>query len=203
MGESVPSPVGVGSDRSGAFWRYGLGFVAVFTVVFILGDHFFHVRTGILTYHWEPKFDGQSVGSLIFWLTLAASGWPGFWLLARFWDDEDPPTWGYVALCFAISTVTYWASGAYGYSHYWTFFWVVTGVLAARVLLEGRGHPVAMLVACCYLIGGAVIEAIFIKMGMHTYARPDVLGMPAWLFVFFPFGAFLGVAWGRKARAAT
>jgi hypothetical protein len=202
MDASALPPAEVNSNRSSAFWRYGFWFVVVFTVVFILGDHFFHVRTGILTYNWEPKFDGQSVGSVIFWLTLAVSGWPGFWLLARFWDGDDPPSWTYVALCLAISTVTYWASGAYGYSHYWAFFWVVTAVLVARVLVEGRGHHVAMLVACFYLLGGAVIEAVFIKLGMHDYARPDVLGMPAWIFVFFPFGAFLGVAWARKARAA-
>jgi hypothetical protein len=173
----------------------------VFTVVFLLGDHFFHVRTGILTYNWQPKIDGQSVGSLVFWLVLATSGWLGFWWLARFWDSDAPPSWCYVAVCFAASIATYAASGRYGYSHYWSFFWIVTGILVVRVLVEGRRHLLAMLLACAYVGGGAIIEATFIYLGMHSYTRPDLLGMPAWIFVFFPYGAFFGVAWARKARA--
>lgn len=192
----------MGTSSFGAFVRYGVSFVMVFTVVFLLGDHFFHVRTGILTYLWEPQVDGQSVGSVLFWLTLAISGWPGFWMLAKFWDDDPSPSWSYVALCFAISLVTYAASGQYGYSHYWLFFWVVAAILVVRIVVEGRGHVLAMLLACGYLLGGAAIEVIFIQLGMHEYERPDVLGMPAWIYVFFPFGAFLGVAWARKARAA-
>jgi hypothetical protein len=192
----------LGQSPSAAFWRYGLSFVVVFTVVFILGDHFFHVRTGILTYRWEPMVDGQSVGSVGFWLLLAVSGWPGFWLLARFWDGDAPPSWGYVALCFAISTTVYAASGQYGYSHYWTYFWVLSVILLVRILVEGRGHVLAMVLSCGYLLGGWAIEALFIKMGMHDYTRPDVLWMPAWLPVLFAYGAFLGVAWARKARAA-
>lgn len=202
MSSSPVQPVEVDRSSWSSFWRHGAGFVVVFTVVFILGDHFFHVRTGILTYRWEPMIDGQSVAAVIFWLMLAISGWPGFWLLARFWDGDPEPSWGYVALCFAISTVTYAASGEFGYSRYWTFFWVVAGILVLRILVEGRGHLLAMVLACVYLLGGAIIEAVFIYLGMHEYARPDVLGMPAWLFVFFPFGAFLGVGWARKARAA-
>ena len=173
METSSRAPVEMSSTRSGAFWRHGFWFVVVFTVVFILGDHFFHVRTGILTYRLGTE-DRRAVSRIgDFWMFLAVSGWPGFWLLARFWDGDAPPAWSYVALCFAISTVTYWASGAYGYSNYWTFFWIVTGVLVARVLIEGRGHHLAMVLACFYLLGGAVIEAVFIKLGMHDYARPS------------------------------
>jgi hypothetical protein len=191
-----------GANRSTA-WRYGFCFVVAFTVWFCLGDHFFHVRTGILTYHWAPMIDGQSVGTLGFMLLLAVVGWVGYWWLAAFWDSEPPPSWGYIAYTLAAMTVVYYASGQFGSSHHWMFFWVTAGLLALRVLVEGRGHLLATLLACFFLLGGWFTEGLFILMGMHSYAQPDVFGMPAWLIVQFPHGLFFGIACARKARAAS
>jgi hypothetical protein len=202
MYSSSVQPVATGPNRSTAFWRGGIFFILAFTVWGCLGDHFFHVRTGTLTYHWAPMIDGQSVAVAGFFLFLAVVGWVGYWRLAAFWDGAAPPSWGYVAYSLVAMTAVYAASGQYGDSHHWVFFWAAAGLLAVRVVAEGRGHLRATLLACLFLLGGWFAEGVVIYMGMFDYARPDVFGMPAWLIVQYPHGAFFGLACARKARTA-
>jgi hypothetical protein len=171
-------------------------------VWFCLGDHFFHVRTGTLTYHWEPTIDGQSIAIAAFFFTLAVVGWLGYWWFAGFWDGDAPPSWGYIAFTLVAVTVLYWASGRYGNSHPWTFFWAVAGLWVLRVLIEGRGHPLATIAASLFVTTAVFAEAFVIYLGMWDYAQPDVMGIPAWLIPQYLHGAFLGLAVARKARAA-
>ena len=201
MNSSSVQSVATGRNRSTA-WRYGISFIVAFTVWFCLGDHFFHVRTGILTYHWKPMIDGQSVAIAAFFFALTVVGWLGYWWFAKFWDGEAPPSWGYVASTLVALTVLYAASGQYGNSHPREFFWVVAGLWVLRVLVEGRGHPLATIAACLFVTCAVFAEAAVIFLGMWDYARPDVLGIPAWLIPQYLHGAFLGVAVARKARAA-
>lgn len=201
MDSASAQSVATGPRRSAA-WRYGIAFIVGFAMWFVLGDHFFHVRTGTLTYHWEPMIGGQSIAIVAFFLTLSVIGWLGYWWFAAYWDGDAPPSWGYVAFNLVALTVLYWASGRYGDNHPWEFIWVVGGVWVLRVLVEGRGHALATIAACLFVTGGVFAEAAVIFLGMWDYAQPDVLGIPAWLIPQYLHGAFLGLAFARKARAA-
>lgn len=194
-------PVATSVNRPMA-WRYGISFIVGFTAWFCLSDHFFHVRTGILSYHWAPMIDGQSVAIAGFFLFLGIVGWVGYWWLAAFWDGNPAPSWGYIAYTLAAMTALYYASGQFGNTHHWPFFWAVAALLMLRVLVEGRGHLLATLLACLFLLGGWFAEGIVIYMGMLDYAQADLFGMPAWLMVQYPHGLFFGMACARKARAA-
>lgn len=182
--------------------RFLVGIWIVLTVMLSLGDHFFHLRTGMLAYNWQPLVDGQSVwvwlvfGAAAAVMVGAAVAWP-----LREVPDSVP--WVAIVDAGVLFVGAYALSGQLGASHPTLLFWGFVVAWAARVAF--RGDRVAMVAhGIVFAAIGVLGEGLFSMMGLFDYELQQVVGCPWWLAGLYLHGsiALLEVARGAKSLAA-
>lgn len=176
---------------------------AVVTVALCLGDHFFHLRTGILGYHWAPYVDGQSIWT---WLIFAVAA-TVFVASALAVPLEDVPArvpWPAIVDGLVLFMGAYALSGQLGATHPTLLFWALLVAWFVRVAVRPAdrlwfaGHGVVL------AVGGVVGEGVFSKLGLFDYQLQQVIDCPWWLAGLYLHGsvALLEIARGAKALDA-
>ncbi|MGL6234839.1 MAG: hypothetical protein ACRC20_05795 [Segniliparus sp.] len=176
------------------------GAVAALTLLFFLGDHFAHVRHGILRYHWQPQLDGQSYWVYLVFFAASLLIVSAAWLFPVPSVPARPP-WRTLITDYAVVAAGYTASGFFGNSHPRAFFWAVTALWLVRVLATRDDRlPV---VAASVLLGalGSLGEGLFSQLGLFDYAHQDVVRVPLWLGALYLHGGFAVVDVSRVRRA--
>ncbi|WP_320668667.1 hypothetical protein [Patulibacter defluvii] len=171
------------------------------TLGFCVGDHFFHVRNGILSYSWEPMVDGQSVAVWPIFAAGSAIIVAVARLLPTAWLPEKPFRWGPVLLTFALTQLGYALSGQWGNAHPWR----LTALLAVAWLVMFAFTPAKKAVlASSILLGvlGPFFEGAFSAAGLFDYAHVDVFHTPLWLAALYINGGFVMVQAARGLRPA-
>lgn len=170
----------------------------VVTVALCLGDHFFHVRTGILRYHWAPYVDGQSVWTwLIF--AVASAVFVGVAALVPLTDVPDSVPWPAMVDGIVLFLGAYALSGQLGATHPTLLFWALLVAWLVRIVVRPdrlwyAAHGVAL--AC----GGVVAEGLFSKAGLFDYRLQQVIDCPWWLAGLYLHGSIALLEVARGAR---
>ncbi|CAN5409962.1 hypothetical protein BH10ACT1_BH10ACT1_18810 [soil metagenome] len=161
------------------------------------GDHLFHVRTRVLVHHWHPQWDGQTL--LVYPLFVAAAALMvvvAAPLVEHLPRPGTPRALG-AAGAFAVA---YAFTGQVGVAHPGWCLTVLVATFAARLALEPDRRTV-LAVGALIAIGGCAGEAAVSALGLFTYVRPAVAGVPLWLFPLYLHGAPAVVAVARLAHA--
>ena len=162
-------------------------------LVISLGDHLFHVRTGVVVHHVKPLIDGQSIWVIPQFIVAAAVmvavAQPAARRLPR------PPI-GRVVLAVVLFYAAYWITGQLGVDHPWVTLEILFATFALRLAFE---HPPSRLpvlaVGVVIGLGGCVGEALNSNAGFFDYTYENVV-VPFWLFPLYLHGgaAVVGIA---------
>ncbi len=155
-------------------------------VVLTLCDQLFHVRTGTLAYHWHPQVFDQTIVVPATFLIAAILMLD----ISRRAQRVQPRSTnaGSVVVSLVAVTSAYLVSGfvdqglAPAYAALLLVTWVV------RIVWRGERGP-AIAAAATIATGGVLGEAALSAIGEFSYLRPDLLGVPWWLFPLYLHGA--------------
>ena len=175
------------------------------TVVAVLGltawmtlcDRFFHVSTNTVVHFWSP-FMGEQTAWVLVCFGVGALGIVA--TAPRFAVAEPRPYRFLIEI--VIMTAIYAASGYFGADH----AMVVTAVFLALFVLRlaASQHRGALAIAAVVLaIAGPAFESLQWQLGMFEYTKPDVIGVPWWLFPFYANGAWAIRELGALLRGAS
>lgn len=169
--------------------RFVVAMWAAVTAVIILGDHFFHVRTGILHYEQGPLVDGQSVWV---WLVFAVAviAMIASALLTPITSVPPSVQWGGIAVSGLVFVAAYGVSGMVGNSHPAALFVGLVVLWLARVVLLRREDRMlylayGLLLAVCGVVG----EGLVSKAGLFAYQLQQVVDCPWWLAGLYLHGS--------------
>lgn len=179
--------------------RFLAVFWAAITVTICLCDYFFHVRTGILRYHWGPLADGQSVWAwLIF--ALASAAFVGSAAVVPLRNIPAGVPWARLADSVALFVGAYALSGQLGAIH-------PTGLFAALLaawLIRIAARPADLLAYAGYglvlAVCGVAGEGIFSYAGLFDYRLQQVINCPWWLSGLYLHGSVALLEASRTAR---
>lgn len=160
-----------------------------FALLLTAGDRVFHVRTGTLAYHWQPQvFDQTILVPLTFWLAAV-----GMLLTARLMHaGERATTRAQVADGLAVVTLAYLASGLLPSEHAVAYAVALLVGWVVRLLARPDWRTAAVVgvaIACAGVLGEAGLSAL----GEFSYAHPDLLGVPWWLFPLYLHGSLVAI----------
>src|SRR5690349_24671034 len=175
---------------------------ASLTLILCLGDHYCHVATGRLSYHWAPLVDGQSAWV---WLIYAVAAAAFVWFTAMVPVRDVPATMPWAPIFDGAVTfvAAYALSGQLGASHPTG---LLVGLVAAwLVRVAARGFPVTYLVhGVVFASIGVVAEGSFSMLGLFDYQLQQVVDCPWWLAGLYLHGsiALLEIARGARVLSA-
>lgn len=176
-----------------------LAAVAVLGGLFIsVGDHLFHVRTGILVHHWYPQWDGQTLVVLPMFVGAAAA----MVFVARPLARTLPrPTPRAAVLAAALFFAAYAFTGWAGTDHPMACLLVLLAAFAVRLALAlpAERRP-TVIVGILIGLGGCLGEALVSKMGLFDYVHRDAI-VPFWLFPLYLNGAAAVLAATKLSEA--
>jgi hypothetical protein len=162
--------------------RFFIATLLVGAGVFCIGDHFYHVRHGILVYHWTPLVDGQSV-----WV------WPVFIVGAvamlaishRFTRGSTAPSTPEMLFNFAWIHGIYLSTALWGDAYPVAFITAMVGLWLLRIALlkEDRARNAAL--SLLLAVGASLLEGLFSQLGMFDYVQQDFARVPWWLFAAY------------------
>jgi hypothetical protein len=158
--------------------------VAGLTAWMTLCDRFFHVQTNTVEHFWSPFMGDQTI-----WV-LACFGLGAIGLVAaapRF-AGADPRPLRFL-LEVAIMTAIYASSGYFGGEHAMGITAVFAALFVLRLAASTDRRALVVAAAVLALVGPA-FESLQWQLGMFEYTRPDVIGVPWWLFPFYANGAW-------------
>ncbi|MFZ1164831.1 hypothetical protein [Mycobacterium sp.] len=172
------------------------------TLTICLGDHFFHVRTGILRHHWRPFVDGQSVWVwLIF--AVAAAAFVGVAAAVPLRDVPADVPWPAIVDSTALFIGAYALSGQLGASHPAGLFVALVAVWLIRIAVRPTDRLWYAAHGIVLAAAGVVGEGLFSDLGLFDYRLQQVMNCPWWLAGLYLQGsiALLEVARGATALA--
>lgn len=179
--------------------RFLVGIWIVLTLTLCLGDHFFHLRMGMLAYNWRPLVDGQSVWV---WLVFAVAavimvGTSVMWPLR---EVPDSVPWVAIIDAGVLFVGAYALSGQLGASHPSLLFWGFVVAWAARLAVRSaRGAMVVH--GILFAAIGVVGEGLFSMMGLFDYELQQVVDCPWWLAGLYLHGSIALLEIARGARS--
>lgn len=174
-----------------------------FSATLCLSDHYFHVRTRTLRYHWAPMVDGQSVWvGLVFGAAAVAmiAGTLAFPL------SDVPPRipWRSILGSYTVFVAAYAISGQVGATHPTALFVTLAILWLLRVALRQHDRLVYLVHGLVLALLGVVGEGLFSIAGLFDYRLQQVVDCPWWLAGLYLHGsiALLEVARGAKSLHA-
>ena len=170
------------------------------TLILCVGDHFFHLRTGMLEYNWEPLVDHQSVW---IWLvfSIAAALMVGVSTLFPLRDVPDSVPWAHIIDAGVLFVAAYALSGQLGASHPNLLFWSLVVTWLARVACRGRDAGVYLVHGVVLSTAGVLGEGLFSKAGLFDYDLQQVAWSPWWLAGLYLHGSIALLQIMRGLRA--
>ena len=160
-----------------------------FALLLTAGDLVFHVRTGTLSYDWQPQVLDQTIlVPFTFWLAAV-----GMLATVRMAHPGAPGTTiAQVVDGLALVTLAYLASGLLAPKHAVAY---AVALLVGWILrlLARPDWRAAVPIGVAIGIGGVLGEAGLSALGEFSYANPDVLGVPWWLFPLYLHGSLVAI----------
>lgn len=173
---------------------------AALTLVLCLGDHYLHLRTGMLSYNWEPLVDGQSV-----WVWLAFAGGAAFMIgvsvAVPLRDHPAELAWAPIIDGAVLFLGAYALSGQLGASHPTGLFFGLALTWLVRVVGRGTAAPTYLVHGVLLAIVGVVAEGLFSKVGLFDYQLQQVMDCPWWLAGLYLHGSIALLEINRGARS--
>jgi len=166
----------------------------VLTVWMVLCDHLFHVATGTVVHFWHPQIDGQTV-----WVVVSFGLGGIAFVVAAPRLADGPPRPRQYATELGLMTVLYGISGWFGLEHPHAVLVLFLTIFGARLALS-RDRGTMASVALLLAVTGPAFESLAWSVGMFAYTKPDVIGVPWWLFAFYANGAWATRALGALLR---
>jgi len=167
------------------------------TIWMTLCDRFFHVQTDTVEHFWSPFMGEQTVWVLVCF-GLGAAG-----LVAaapRFAGGQPRPYRFLIEV--AIMTAIYASSGYFGAEHAVGVTAVFAALFAFRLAMSQDRGTLAIAAVALAVVGPA-FESLQWQLGMFEYTKPDVIGVPWWLFPFYANGAWAVRELGALLRTST
>jgi hypothetical protein len=173
------------------------------TLTLCLGDQFFHVRTGILEYHWTPLVYGQSV-----WVwPIFAAGATAMVLVGTVFPVTDTGLthvpWIPIFGTSGVVVLVYFLSGQFGNTHPNEFFWAAFAVWLGRLAFQRTDRLPVVWMSLTLAVLGVVTEGLFSTAGLFVYQVRQILGWPWWLSTLYLHGGFSLLYVTRAARLLT
>jgi len=185
--------------------RFAVFSWAAITLILCIGDRFFHVRTGILHYNWEPIVDGQSAWV---WLVFAGAAAAMLAITIPFPQRDIPlavPRRD-ILTSTAIFVVVYALTGMFGESHPTVLFAALVAAWLGRVLIRGEDRLVYLIHGVVLATGGVVGEGLFSRAGLFAYDLQQVVDCPWWLGALYLHGSIallqVGRGWKSLGRSS-
>lgn len=161
--------------------------VAIASALFLtLCDQLFHVQTGTLVYHWDPQVAGQTILVPITFL-LATIFMLGTSRRVHAVSPRPTSTSALLA-SLGVVTVAYSISGLVDQRLAPSYALVLLAAWVVRIARRGEGATV-IVAGLVIAAGGVLGEAALSAIGEFSYAQPDLLGVPWWLFPLYLHGA--------------
>ena len=176
-----------------AAWHSSLVRTALVAIPFALlltaADNVFHVRTGTLSYDWHPQlFDQTILVPFTFWLAAV-----GMLLTVRMLHPGAPSTTAsQVVDGLALVALAYLASGLLAPKHAVAYALALLVGWVVRLVARPDWRS-AVVIGVATAIGGVLGEAGLSALGEFSYAHPDVLGVPWWLFPLYLHGSLVAI----------
>jgi hypothetical protein len=168
----------------------GIALVAIpFAFLLTAADLVFHVRTGTLSYDWHPQVLDQTIlVPFTFWLAAV-----GMLATVRMLHPGAPGTTvAQVVDGLALVALAYLASGLMAPKH--AVAYAVALFVGWLVRLAARpDRQTAVVIGVAVACGGVLGEAGLSALGEFSYAHPDVLGVPWWLFPLYLHGSLVAI----------
>jgi hypothetical protein len=170
------------------------------TVILSSGDHYFHVRTGILRYHWGPIVDGQSVWAWLIFGGAAAAMLAGT-LAFPLSDVPSTIPWISILGATAVFIAAYAISGEFGATHPTALCVALVLLWLVRVALRPDDRLVYLAHGATLAVAGVVGEGLFSMAGLFDYRLQQVVDCPWWLGGLYLNGsiALLHIARGAES----
>lgn len=173
---------------------------ALLTLTLCIGDRLFHVRTGILEYHWTPLVGGQSV-----WVwPIFAAGATAMVLVGTLFPVTDTGLtkvpWIPIFGTSGVVVVVYFLSGQFGNSHPNEFFWAVFAVWLGRLAFQRTDRLTVLWMSLTLAVLGVIAEGLFSQAGLFDYQVKQIVGCPWWLGALYLHGGFSLLYVHRGAR---
>lgn len=154
-------------------------FIGIF--IYCIGDHFYHVKTNTLIYHWTPLIDGQSV-----WV------WPIFIVGAAvmlgvaylFSAKRTDPTKFDIISGFVIGHAIYLSSGLFGNANPVLFPFICIAFWLIRLSFAQQKSQVVIFSLLAASIG-PLVEGLFSWFGLYDYRLQEFARVPWWLFAAY------------------
>jgi len=180
--------------------RWTIGAVLGGILVYCLADHFYHVKTGVLIYHWQPLVDGQSI-----WV------WPIFILAAFFMvliaypftNGCSAPSLKSIIFNFLWTHVIYFSSGIFGNAYLtgFTIVMIILWLFRLTFIHEYRIRIIILSITLSLITGS--LEGLFSYFGLFDYQVQQVFRVPFWLFAAYlhaGFFVFSATRWIRTGK---
>ncbi|MUL49272.1 hypothetical protein FZI85_10300 [Mycobacterium sp. CBMA293] len=170
------------------------------TATLCLGDHYFHVRTATLRYHWTPFVDGQSVWV---WLVFAAAAAAmiASSVALPLTDVPDTVPWRSIISAWAVFVAAYAISGVVGASGATALSVTLVAAWLVRIALCRQDRLVRVLYSGILAVVGVVGEGLFSMAGLFDYQLQQVVNCPWWLAGLYLHGGLALVHIARGAQA--
>lgn len=173
---------------------------AIVAVSLCAGDHFFHVRTGVLSYHWHPFVDGQS---LWVWLVFAVASavFVASAVVVPIKDVPETVPWPAMLDGIVLFLGAYALSGQLGTSHPALLFWALVLAWLVRIGARYRDLRAYVLHGIGLAVLGVLAESLFSALGLFDYQLRQIVGCPWWLAGLYLHGSIALLESARGAAA--
>jgi len=180
--------------------RLLLGAWLTLTSILCVGDYLFHVRTGVLYYHWPPLVGGQSVWV---WPIFAVASALMLALSLAFKRLDVPASAPWVAIVgsAAAFVVTYWITGLFGQTHPTELFGGLVVAWVVRVAIRRANRTTFLMHGLVLAAGGVLGEGLFSKAGLFDFRLQQVFDCPWWLVGFYLHASIALLEVVRGARS--
>ncbi|MBR8208629.1 MULTISPECIES: DUF2878 domain-containing protein [Burkholderia] len=168
--------------------------------LFSFGDHFYHVRNGLLSYNVGPYVDGQSV---LVWLVFIAGAALILAVTSLFTKNATPSSLSELVLPFVLVHAAYFSSGVWGVSHPTELTLALVALWVVRIALTSEYRAQIVVLSLLLAVSGPLCEGLLSMWGFFDYAPAlkQFFGVPYWLACVYLNGGPLAVTIARWVRA--
>ncbi|RQV85280.1 DUF2878 domain-containing protein [Burkholderia anthina] len=163
------------------------------------GDHFYHVRNGILSYNVGPFIDAQSV---FVWPIFVAAITLILAFTSFLTKNATPSSFSKLLLPFAIVHAAYFCSEIWGISHPTELTLALIALWVVRIALTSEYRAQIVVVSLMLAVCGPLGEGFVSMLGLFDYAPTlkQFVSVPYWLSCLYLNAGALAVTAARWIR---
>ncbi|AOJ05566.1 MULTISPECIES: hypothetical protein [Burkholderia] len=165
--------------------------------IFSVGDHFYHVRNGILWYNWAPRLDGQS---LIVWPIFVAGSAAILAATHPLTSGTTPPPLPKLVSLVTVTHLVYGATGLFGNTHPFMLSITLVALWIVRIATTTDYRMRIAVLSVIVAATGPLAEGLVSWLGLFDYKLQQFARVPYWLFAAYLHAGPLAFTFGRWVR---